>query len=145
MDPTFAHSMRLYLAALDEEHKPADDGTAICRCGDVMPEGRDRHLLELIAAAFVEPELAPHVVHVKGAFVAEEPVDMIDEEDQPRRDEKGRKVKMTGRRYEGPTNCPDCTRGLVSRGHDMICSQLSRDVELRGCHEGCLVACGREA
>lgn len=44
-----------------------------------------------------------------------------------------------------PTDCSDCGRGLTSRGEDLICPRLSMTTELKGCHQGCIVACGMEA
>lgn len=39
-------------------------------------------------------------------------------------------------------SCPDCTRGLVSRGGDLICVRLTQRTKVTGCHLGCIVACG---
>jgi hypothetical protein len=46
-------------------------------------------------------------------------------------------------RYVGSMDCPDCTRGLISRGHDMICIQVPARAEIRGKKPGDIVACGR--
>jgi hypothetical protein len=142
LDPTFAASMRLYLASLDASHAPAPGEPGACLCGDPQPDGRDRHLLEVITETFAAPELRPHVVHVKGGLVDDEPAAMLDEDGKARRDDRGKAVLMTGRRYVGPTVCPDCRRGLTSRGTDLICPQLSLTSELAGCHDHCIVACG---
>lgn len=104
------------------------------------PAGRPQHLLDVIAAAVAGPELHPHAVHQDSALedldevTVDTPVDASD----PRK--KGTKVK--GRRYVGLLDCPDCGRGLVSRGNDLVCVRLSRNVRERGCHLGCVVACG---
>ena len=45
-------------------------------------------------------------------------------------------------RYQAVTDCPDCTRGLTSRGSDMVCPVLGLEEELHGCHPQCVVACG---
>lgn len=136
MDPTFAGHMRRYLATLGADHAVLGDGT--CRCGDPLEDGSlADHVLDVLTAAFAEPELAPHVVHVAGAIEHHKPYNRIDEE-------SGDQVKVKGSSHVGPLDCPDCTRGLVSRGHDLICIQLDRALELRGCHPGCIVACGRE-
>jgi hypothetical protein len=75
-----------------------------------------------------EIELRPHKVHTKGArFEAIDP------------DAKGR---PTGRRYIGPTHCPDCGLGLTSRGFDFVCPRLNADAKPKACHEGCIIACG---
>jgi len=49
----------------------------------------------------------------------------------------------TGRRYVGAVDCPDCTRGLISRGADFVCVQVPRRATLKGTLPGDIVACGR--
>lgn len=70
------------------------------------------------------PELHPHVVKLAAAVVK------VD--------------KKTGdRQHAGPLICPDCGRGLVSRGTDLICSQLPMATAPRGdLDAGRIVACG---
>jgi hypothetical protein len=47
-------------------------------------------------------------------------------------------------RRQSTTACPDCTRGLVSRGElGLICSSLAPRLALVACHPQCFVACGR--
>lgn len=150
MDPTFRHSVALYLNSLDVDHWPVDEEEATrraslrlppipigwCRCGDQMIDGRDRHLLEVITLHFAEPKLKPHAVHVEPTF---------EDEDRGTFDATGKfKPKIVKVRRQVEDSCPDCGRGLVSRGHDMICSRLSREIDLKGDHEGCIVACGWE-
>jgi len=151
MDPTFADHLRQYLAALVVEHQEAEPPATGCLCGsDLDDASLADHILDVMTAAVAEPtELAPHVVHVDGALEELEPVYRIDPEDPEgkahARDENGKRIKVTGRRHVGPTDCPDCGRGLSSRGASgMLCPRLSRDLELVGCHEGCIVACGLE-
>jgi hypothetical protein len=71
-------------------------------------------LLDLVP----EPELRPHVVSLPAA-------------------------RVRAGAHVGPLVCPDCTRGLTSRGHDLICSQLPASIDLRGdLKTGRIVACG---
>jgi hypothetical protein len=41
-----------------------------------------------------------------------------------------------------PGDCPDCTRGLVSRGGTLYCYQIRDAVQMAPCHPGCVIACG---
>jgi hypothetical protein len=91
MNPTFAHTVRLFLRDLDRTHRPPTEG-------------------ERDALALADRPVPP--------------------------------ANVTGRQHVGPLDCPDCTRGLVSRGHDLICITLPRQTALRGCHPGCVVAYG---
>lgn len=118
MDPIFADGLRQYLEQLNVDH--AANG-AVCTCGVRMAAGRASHLLDVIASAVVPLPAAPHIVHVASAIVG---------------------IADGGRKYAGSTDCPDCTRGLSSRGFDMICQRLSRTTALQACHEGCVIACG---
>lgn len=121
MDPTFRASLRAFLASQDV----AD------AIGDEAAVGR---VLELIPPT----PLKPHVVHTKGKTHE-------DHKPYDREDERGRMTQITGRSYVGPTECPDCTRGLASRGdRGMICMALPRTTEEIACHTGCVVACGQE-
>lgn len=84
------------------------------------------------------PAPAPHRVHTAGGGRQDQdPVD---------RDVDGRKVaKRTGSTHVGLVDCPDCTRGLVSRGdRGMVCSRLELEEAMSACHPGCTVACGLE-
>jgi hypothetical protein len=98
--------------------------------------------------SFAGPELKPHVVHVNEPFEELKPVVRIDPDDAEGRralkDGRGKPVMVTGRRYVGPADCPDCRGGLSSRGHDLVCQRVSRETSLRGCHDHCIVACGME-
>jgi hypothetical protein len=150
MDPTFAGLMRRYLASVIEDHRLADPPATGCAAGDSDLEDGSLadHVLDVVTAAFVEPDLAPHVVHVDGAVVDHKPVFRIDPEDPEGKkhvdDEDGKPIKEKGSTHVGPLDCPDCTRGLVSRGRDLVCIKLDRSIELLGCHRGCIVACGQE-
>lgn len=148
LDPTFAEHARTMLRAIAGDHQlvePDDPGADVaCSAGDELDPDMpfQQHLLDVIALAVAEAPSAAHVVHVADAFedLAEERVASEDSDDagDPRR--KGSTVK--GRHYAGPIDCPDCGHGLTSRGTDMICPRLSRDTAMRGCHDGCVVACG---
>lgn len=118
MDPSFADALRRYLEQLNVDHAP---NGAVCTCGVRMEAGRASHLLDVIASAVVPLPAAPHVVHVDSAIV---------------------EINDNGRKYVGSTDCPDCTRGLGSRGWDMICQRLDAETALQACHEGCVIACG---
>jgi hypothetical protein len=156
MDPTFAGHMRRYLAAVIAEHRLAEPPATGCTAGDNdLADGLADHVLDVIVAAFVEPDGTPHVVHAAGAIEVDEPYFRLDPDDpdgkRHAKDEHGKSIKVTGSRRVGPTDCPDCGRGLSSRdpgltnrGHDMICPQVDTAIELHGCHPGCIVACGQE-
>lgn len=74
----------------------------------------------------------PHAVHVKPSFITE---------DQSYYDDDGELHKKTARvRVQEVMQCPDCGRGLSSRGFDLACLQRNHNVQ--ACHEGCVVACG---
>jgi hypothetical protein len=80
-------------------------------------------LIALLASADPRPVLHPHVVALPGAKVK------VD--------------KDGGRRHVGVLDCPDCGRGLVSRGADLICPQLDVATTLAGdLDKGRIVACG---
>ena len=89
------------------------------------------------------PAAAPHVVHAKGGGRQAQPV--IDRE-APTDGMIGAKVEpRTGWTHTGLTECPDCHRGLVSRGdRGMICARLGLEEPMSACHGGCTVACGLE-
>jgi hypothetical protein len=151
MDPTFRQHVLAMLATVDASHpEPADGASwnACPGCKADMPEGRAQHLLDEIAALVAGPDLKPHVVHVNEPFEELKPVVRIDPDDAEGRralkDARGKPVMVTGRRYVGPADCPDCRGGLSSRGHDLVCQRVSRETSLRGCHDHCIVACGME-
>lgn len=51
---------------------------------------------------------------------------------------------VTGSHVEGPTDCPDCTRGTYSVGGVLVCIQLPAQVGALGGTVGDIVACGKE-
>lgn len=119
MDPTFRRHLLDYLESDDVQQ--------------VIGEDAQEKLIAQIGGV----EVHPHLVHVKGAI-----------EERPDVDDAGKPIKLNGiaqrtRTYHGPVSCPDCGGGLTNRGHDMICALLPAQTTERGCHEGCLVACGR--
>lgn len=159
MDPTFRRSVLVFLQGLDAAHREAVDEddvpTGLCTCGDHMLEGRDRHLLDEIAEAFAEPGGDPHVVNVPPEFET-----IVVRTYDPERIEEARRSTPDGHTdVDGdgdpdpyweypetssinvPVDCPDCTRGLVSRGADLICITLPTQLELGG-QPGDIVACG---
>lgn len=80
---------------------------------DIVGAEDQAKLLELVPL----PELRPHVVKVA-------------------------REKHPDRIGEAP-HCPDCGRGLTSRGDDLICARLPLTTELRGDEaKGRVVACG---
>lgn len=159
MDPTFRSTMRLFLESLAGEHpEPAPDPT-VCHlirpdgstagCGAELDASWAQHMLDVIAEAFVDPPLQPHAVHVEERFEDLVPEPRIHPDDPdgltPEVDDSDAIVYVTGRTYLGPRACPDCAKGLTSRGFDFICSDLPvlTDLTPPACHEGCIIACGR--
>lgn len=141
MTPDEASAIRRFLYSVDRDHVVAlPDGP--CSCGDqVTPDDRPQHLLDKIAELVAEPDLAPHKVHVKGAIEAV-PTEHVEAEADDPTDPREPGLAIKGSRYVGAWECPDCGLGLISRGDDMICIRLARDTKVKGCHLGCLVACG---
>jgi len=152
MDPTFADHLRRYLAVLVAEHQDVEPPATGCTCGDALADGSlADHVLDVMAKAIAEPELAPHVVHVAAPKYRTERARTYDAARGDRKrpdgeDEDGIPywgVNVRERVTLPPADCPDCGGGLRSRGNDLICLRLSRDLELRGCHDHpCIVACG---
>lgn len=159
MDPTFRRSVLVFLQQLDAAHRPAVDAddvpTGLCTCGDHMLEGRDRHLLDEIAEGFAETGGVPHVVNVplesETVVIRTYDPERVDEDRRARPDghtdvdgdgdpDPYWEFKETVR-INVPTDCPDCTRGLVSRGVDQICMTLPSQLDLGG-EAGDVVACG---
>jgi hypothetical protein len=62
--------------------------------------------------------------------------------DEPFVDDAGREI--TGSHIEGPTDCPDCTRGTRSVGGVLVCVTLPASVGVLGGRPGDIVACGKE-
>lgn len=87
--------------------------------------GHDRRVAE-------EPP-DPHVVHQdrKGLFTTE-------------RTKSPEGVVFSGRTYHGLQSCPDCGTGLTAREDGaLVCGRLDLGVELKPCHDHCIIACGR--
>lgn len=147
MDPTFRHTVLVFLRDLDTAHTYADgttDGNPAtpCTCGDPQAQGRDRHLLEVIAAVFAEPELAPHLVVTENVYEDQDVSEAIPDANSTFAEPKVRLVEKTERvRRQVVNQCPDCGLGLVSRGDDMVCSRLSLEVDIHG-KDGDVIACG---
>lgn len=76
-----------------------------------------------LMAMLEPPPLAPHLVTVKEAKV---------------------KIDAQGdRSHAGVAACPDCGRGLTSRGYDLICPRLPTSTTIAGeLDKGRIVACG---
>ena len=152
MDPTFADHLRRYLAVLVFEHRNVEPPAAGCMCGDLIEEGSlADHVLDVMAKAIAEPELVPRVVHVPASKQRTERARTYDASRGDRKrpdgeDEAGLPywgIDVVERVTPPPSDCPDCGGGLRSRGGDLICLRLSRDLELHGCHDHpCIVACG---
>lgn len=149
MDPTLRRIVTGALQAIDSAHQ----GEPTCSCGSATPEGRDRHLLDEIAGVFAETYSAPHVVHVDPEYAdetirtydparafGERPPDGFTDVDGDGDPDPYWEYVETGR-VNVPTDCPDCTRGLVSRGVDQICITLPTTLELGGA-TGDVIACG---
>jgi hypothetical protein len=131
MDPDLRESLRAFLS----------DGAVV----EIVGKDAQRQLLDLIA----EPPLAPHVVHTENAILEEDQQVKTFDPDRGKGKPDGTEtgspfwlIKSRHRQYLGPTSCPDCGRGLTSRGFDMICPRLPRSTSIKGDHEGCIVACG---
>jgi len=122
-DPTFAGLVRALLRDVATSN----------------PDATPAELLDAIAARVEEPKLKPHRVRLPSSAFVDLPdatVTTPADETDPR--PKG--TKVSGRRYDGPVDCPDCSRGLASRDGDLICSRLDRNLKLAG--DGGIVACG---
>jgi hypothetical protein len=78
---------------------------------------------------------APRQVHVEQPFATDP--DVVDKS-------SGALLVRGGRRYLGPVDCPDCTRGLEAMTDGLACCQLRGQRGMKPCHEGCIIACGRE-
>lgn len=88
----------------------------------VGDEGRAA-LVGLLESVDTRRPLKPHVVTLASAKVK------VD--------------KDGGRSHVGDLDCPDCHRGLSSRGTDLICPQLDMSTPLVGdLDKGRVVACG---
>lgn len=59
-------------------------------------------------------------------------------EPDPPPEPRPHRVKVRG--HAVATDCPDCTRGLRSRGDDLVCMTLPPDVQVKG--SGGIVGCG---
>lgn len=89
--------------------------------------------------------LKPRKVHQRGKVIEALPVEVVatpadDSDPRP----KG--TKVTGSRYIGLVDCPDCSAGLASRGTSgMVCPTIwpaLAEATPAPCHPTCIVACG---
>lgn len=95
---------------------------------DDLSTDETKHLDEL-REVFTDPDKDP--VARRGAYneyrrtLAHDVADGFTVEEYPEeRDGDGVLIGSPGRRYVGPTDCPDCTRGLYSRGAYMVCMRV---------------------
>lgn len=81
--------------------------------------------------------MRPHKFHVKP---------LVEDEDQGTFNAAGEYVpNVVSVRRAGADRCPDCSRGLNSRGDALVCSRLPTTIATKTCHDGCGVACGSTA
>ena len=106
---------------------------------DTIPEGEEAaHSIDFQVDVELEPA---EVAAIADAALAEYSLLMVEREVQPHVVHGYYKVKDGI--HVGPVTCPDCTRGLVSRGTDMVCWQVPARTPLKGTKLGDIIACGR--
>lgn len=115
------------LIGQDPDSDSATAAIAVLTSPDVAAAAFSEQLvLERLEAA------APHLVEGVFQVVEHEPID------------RGG-VLVTGSSIEGPTDCPDCARGTVAAGGNVLrCIQVPVRVGALGGRPGDIVACGRE-